>query len=71
MELQLQFIITHLYSRLGKINFQSHFFAHKYVWITGFAKQRFQQIQLGTSESRSFTPLFPWIAYKQVNKKRS
>lgn len=56
--------MAHLYSGLGKIDFQRHFFPHKDVRIPRFGEQRLQHVELCARKSSPFSPLFPWCSCK-------
>ncbi len=47
----------YLNSGLGEVDLQCHLLSHKYVRVTSFPKERFENVKLCARERRSFPPL--------------
>lgn len=50
---------THLHAGLGEIDFQRHFFAHEYIRVARFGKQRLQNVELRARKSSPLSSLLP------------
>lgn len=59
--------LNHLNSRLRKLNFKRDIFSHKYIGISCLRKITLQNLQLTTSECRSFTALLSANAAVEVS----
>lgn len=55
-------LLNYLYSGLGQVDLQGHLFAHEYVRVSGFGKQRFQHVQLRPGERGPLASLLPRIS---------
>lgn len=53
------FLSTHLHAGLGEIDFQRHLFAHEYVRVASFGKQRLQNVELCARKSSPLSSLLP------------
>lgn len=50
---------THLHAGLGEVDFQRHFFAHEYIRVARFGKQRLQNVELRARKSSPLSSLLP------------
>ena len=64
---------SYLDTRFRQVDLEGHFFSHEDVRIAGLGEQRFQHVQLATSERRPFSSLLPassiapWIKRNKQN----
>lgn len=60
MEIQKK-MFTNLNSGFGQVDFKCYFFTHKNIWISSFAEQRFENVELGSGECRPLSSLLSWV----------
>lgn len=60
MEIQKK-MFTNLNSGFGQVDFKCYFFTHKNIWISSFAEQRLENVELGSGECRPLSSLLSWV----------